>query len=949
MRTLRSVWLVIAGASLLLPACGQSTQSPAAPALSHLPSSADYSFQSGAESLVAMFDLQIDAVGLTATATPVASRQGQAQPPQALSFDLDIANFLRPNSFEVVGITRDVDGDLELSFIHRHPFPAPNFANPISGQNRADLGYTGRLMILAEESSSTFYSNSVRLDPTLIKDADGYFNTGDLLATQGLTNNTFPYVLLADDGEDNRIGDSNGGSPTGSYAPAAGGWQRSNAGANNTGWTGYDYLHGGQQVRNTFTLRTAAIGSGIDLRVAVLIKYTDPRGQGGRTLRFPPVTADVTQFAYRLPYSALDCSQALLTSGPVTIDAGTGAVAAVTAQVRDWDSGATAAADANLSDESNVELVEPGAPGAPVVELEAAVLAAGAITLTQTGSNSGRPGDELVFDGALVNALGSAAAGDYYGLLRVTDPSNSVNDDAYHFGVDPVTIQANPARALPPITYQVVPITVELGIQPPVITGVTPLFGAPSSTVTFSATTTGDPATSWSWDFGTWGSPTSSTAEQPMVTVPAVNGSYDGSVTATNAGGSSAPFNFTFTVSPPWPPAPTPVDPGGGTQSLGWYPAITTYDGKPVIAAFDMSGGNSILKIYAANIPEPLLSTDWTKYAIPATQYPGSAGDTGISMLTFNNRLVVGYKDDNVDDLKIAIATVTTPTLPGATDWAVHTIDSVNDVGRDSRLVDHNGLLAVSYWAAPPDDDLKVAQALVAVPASASDWAIHTVDGIGGINTGTWTGLVSFDDGVSGPRLWASCRMFVAPNRARVSRATVLTPASSSDWIHMDVDPGSASGRWTSLTQCTIAGQPRVAVSYCDFNGSTLDVAISTTSTPTTSVDWLVINNINTVPMISPGAWGTDIKEIQGRLTIVWNNNISPNDTLVIARATTDNPTLPSHFTLETAAATPGVDTGFYPRMTLLSSGNVGIAYRHEPNFVGFPGSLHYISRLYSY
>ena len=32
-------------------------------------------------------------------------------------------------------------------------------------------------------------------------------------------------------------------------------------------------------------------------------------------MRFPPATADVSQFAYRLPYAALDCSQSAVTTG----------------------------------------------------------------------------------------------------------------------------------------------------------------------------------------------------------------------------------------------------------------------------------------------------------------------------------------------------------------------------------------------------------------------------------------------------------------------------------------------------------------------------------------------------------------------------------------------------------------------------------------------------------
>ncbi|HYE76969.1 MAG TPA: hypothetical protein VEI97_03190, partial [bacterium] len=273
--------------ALLAPLCGValatgcSGGSPAAPA--HGPASTPsltptYSFNPGGESLVAQFRLAIDPATLSATVEPITGRSGQAQPPQALSYDLDIANFLRPDSFEVTAVTKDTADDLVVSFIHRHPFRAPDFSLPITGQNRADLGYTGRLMVLAQSTTQSFFGN-ITTDPTVVKNPDGYARPGDLLAEQGLVNNTFPYILLVDEAEDNRIiaaeGSgtpvSNAGSPSGSYDPSIGGWQRANIGSGTagTGWTGYDYLHSGQGVVNSFSLYSAALAGGpVSLDVA---------------------------------------------------------------------------------------------------------------------------------------------------------------------------------------------------------------------------------------------------------------------------------------------------------------------------------------------------------------------------------------------------------------------------------------------------------------------------------------------------------------------------------------------------------------------------------------------------------------------------------------------------------------------------------------------------------
>jgi|GEM_PF-1574814 len=950
MRPSRLALTALAGSLVLLSAaCGQGSNAPTSPASTSFPGVPTYEFNGGGESLVALFDVHVDPVALTATATPRAGRRAEAQPPQALSYDLDIANFLQPDSFELSSVTTDADGDLEVGFIHRHPFRAPDFTAAITGTNRADLSYTGRLLILADRTSSSFFTSGVTLDPTLVKGADGYVSPGNLLATVGLTNNTFPFILLADDGEDNRVDESNGGSPTGNYVAATGGWQRANAGTNNTSWTGYDYMHGGQEAKNTFTLRSAALASGIDLAVAIVIKYTDPRGIGGRTMRFPPATADVSQFAYRLPYAALDCSQSAVTTGDVVIQDTIGSVETLSLAVRDWDKDGVPAADADLSDESDVSLIEPGAAGAPTVDLDAPDLNAAPATFTLNGTNTGLPGDELVFDGTLANSLGTATPGDYYGCVRMTDPSDATNDDAYHFGVDPATIVPDPARAIDSVYYQVVPFEVEIGLIPPVVTAVTPLSGSPSSNVNFNLTQTGDPATSWAWDFGTWGTPTTSTLESPIIGVPAVAGPYNGSVTATNAAGTSAPFNFTFSVANPWPPVPpAPPEPGAPGDLAGWFPKITVYNGNPAIAAFIWTGGNTRIKMYIGNIAEPLVPADWTIYDIPATQFPGTVGDTGLSLVNYGGRLIMLYKNDSIDDLIFGAATVVAPAVPTATDWTFHTVDSVGDVGRDNRLVVHNNLLAVGYRDTT-NQDLKVAQSLIALPTATADWAIHTVDGLG-FNTGVFTGLVSYDDGVSGPRLWASSFMITPSYSCRISRATVLTPASSADWVNMDVDTAGGAGRWTCLTTCTIAGQPRVAASYSHFISGGVDVAIATSATPSLGTDWNVISNVNPVPQSSIGSWGTEIKEIQGRLVVAWNQNpVSGNDTLVLARANSDNPLTPADWTVETVAATPGVDTGFYPTMTLLSTNKLGIAWRHGTNFTSNPGLLYYASRAYSY
>ncbi|HYE79840.1 MAG TPA: PKD domain-containing protein [bacterium] len=80
----------------------------------------------------------------------------------------------------------------------------------------------------------------------------------------------------------------------------------------------------------------------------------------------------------------------------------------------------------------------------------------------------------------------------------------------------------------------------------PTVTGVTPTSGFSLRQVTFSATTTGPAATGWAWDFGGGATPNTATTASPQVRL-GIPGTYNASVTASNAGGSHK-YDFTLTV-----------------------------------------------------------------------------------------------------------------------------------------------------------------------------------------------------------------------------------------------------------------------------------------------------------------------------------------------------------------------------------------------------------------
>lgn len=549
--TVCGVATLLLGGVLIAGCAGGASDSPASPAAE--PSSASpeavadaLQRQAGDQALVGQFDVRIDGRTMHATVTPVEARSGQAQPPQALTYDLDIDRFLNKNGFRIKGLETNTDGDLKLTFTHEHPFPAPNFAGAITASNRADLGYTGRVIIYANGTTTSFFNDTVLLDPTYVLDPDGYLNPGDLLAGSLGANNVFPFVLLADEALNNRIEADNGGNMTGNYLPGQAGWARSNAGSGGNSWTGYDFIHGGQTIENSFILSKDALGVNqvANFRVGMLIKYTDPRGVAGRSMRFPPEPPSATDFAYRLPFAALDGS-VIQVQPDLRIKAEPGEPTVVTVDVRDWDAAGNEAATSDLSSETNVSLVPPGTAGAGTLRIDLPMLFSSPAEIT-SAIGSGLPGDLLRYSGTVQPDL-FPDSGPVLGLVEVVDPEEQINDSSYHFGVDPLTLSGDPNRALALRTYQTLPTTIWR--NPPQITSVEVVGNVSREEATFTATVLGSTPNEWEWDFGGGVYPNLQNGASPFTTLLGKPGDHTGTLTVRNADGEDS-FDFDFTAIP---------------------------------------------------------------------------------------------------------------------------------------------------------------------------------------------------------------------------------------------------------------------------------------------------------------------------------------------------------------------------------------------------------------
>ncbi|MEO7994665.1 MAG: hypothetical protein ABI743_09740 [bacterium] len=764
----------------LIPAC-QRADSPVETASSaSLPPV--YGLASGEDSLVGMFTMTLDPATLETTVTPI--RGATAQPPQGQVYDLDIANFLTPSALQITGVQVLGSGNFRITFSHSHPFPAPNVANPITASNRADLGYTGRLVILAEGNPQLFYGGTVRVSAGTVVGADGYAGFGNLLVSSHPTLvNAYPYKLLADEAKDNRVGVSNGGDPKGTYVPASGGWQRANLGASGTGWTGYDYLHGGQSITNTFVLDKDAVGSGtFALNLALVIQYQDPRGAGGKTLRLPPATHDVLQFAYRLPYADLDCS---LIGAPATLTVQTnvGATAAVALTVRDWDANATEAADAKVGDETNVALVQLGASGHPFLEIDAPDLSAAVLDMGFSTGGTGYSDTPLAYDSILSNTLGTASPGEHWALVRATDPENDeASRGAYHVGVDGNTLLPSALLTLDAQTFQLIPVTVTEAPQPPVVTGVSPqgIVGGLDDFVTFSATATNTPTT-WTWDFGGGGQPNAPLGSVPTVQLHPTEGTYNGTVIAGNATGNSAPFAFTYRILPPVRPHFNRViiTPSNLNTIVLDSHLLLSSSGR---AAFFYSHSDTDFAVHFARAltTNPLSPADWATHVVENDCGANIAGGV------IDGRFAAVYpSSDDDQSIRYTYATVDEPT--STSDWHISVVkNSVvgEDWGLAAHLVDYNGRPAFTTREFTGDQETWYFRATVTNPLLPAHWLSHRLS-----TTAIQSDLV-VQNFPEGPRPLVFLNEN-ADSKVELLRPTVAEPGILAEWSSTDAIPFS--------------------------------------------------------------------------------------------------------------------------------------------------------------
>ncbi|MEO7992771.1 MAG: hypothetical protein ABI743_00095 [bacterium] len=494
----RSPWIL--AFALGLSALGCQGGSPTAPIPAGLPdghAAVGAAVGTGDAQLQALglYEVTIDPTTLASTVTLLPNRHGAENDDVYL---LPIDNFLKPQSFQVLSISKEPVGNtIDLHWRFTHPFRASGTIP------RADLGFSGIACFLLDVSSTdshTFFDDGtpIILNDNLITNADGYYEPKGLIDLTGYTANTFPFQTLVNDaGNGNRIDAathaavSNSGFSTGNFGPDS--WQ---TGSSST-WTGYDILHQGQAADRTISIQAGHLALAGPQRfvVAILDKYVDPRsGTPGIFHRLPSSPADVVNgFAYREPHGCWDVSKITFRGDTNGFIQGKLSSSTISFHVRDWDARAIVTEKADLADDPNPVTVLATEVGTPTLDVCIPTVLGDPSTVVTMGNtpidedslyggdvdvDSGRAGDGLFYSKELTT---TGAQLDFRavrnGLLRVTDVQAA--NPAYQTPLDAnlVPLTAN----LPEnVTYQVFPVLV---LQPSTGTGwANPLPGPDSQT-----------------------------------------------------------------------------------------------------------------------------------------------------------------------------------------------------------------------------------------------------------------------------------------------------------------------------------------------------------------------------------------------------------------------------------------------------------------------------------
>lgn len=367
----------------------------------------------------------------------------------------------------------------------------------------------------------------------------------------------------------------------------------------------------------------------------------------------------------------------------------------------------------------------------------------------------------------------------------------------------------------------------------PIISAVTPsgTVGASGATVQFAATASGNP-TGWQWEFGAGAFPSTSTAASPDV-VLVDGGSYTGSVRATNAGGTSAPFAFRYEVATSTAPPrvlqvflsrdfPNRGDavtfsvlatnsPTAWAWDFGGAATPGTSTEKDPTVTLDLAGRitGSVIASNALGESAPFsfeaLVTNIPAFTTFVTQQVPFLPAGTVDAVIYRGRAAVAYTDNDAHQAWLVRATTSAPTQPS--DWTTSELAYAVASQHIALTPVGNSLVAV-YTAEISGRPIRASVTTVEDPTTPADWMVSTISSsvIGG---GHFVGPGSIADLNGRPAFG-----FRGPgNNATVAIAQVPIPTSELDWPKLIIDEGTPGGYGSLITY-----RDRLAFAYTTGN-----------------------------------------------------------------------------------------------------------------------------------